>query len=102
MRMPKNHLDDSKLTIGFVTKQQLLKLLDDSDISALSPKKFYKGVRAFYLKATFQTLQKLPFGTRFVNFEKEKCTFDSVGFFCSKYSDLLKYTPAQMDRLQEE
>ena len=66
-------------------------------------------MRAFYWKAGSQALQKLPFGdctlnnSRFVDFEKkEECTFDSVEFFCSKYSNLLKHTPAQMDRLQEE
>lgn len=41
---------------------------------------------------------------QFLNFEQRKCsyTFDSVEFFCSKYLDLLPFTSAQMDRLQEE
>ena len=66
-------------------------------------------MRAFYLKAASEALQKLSFGDctlnniRFVKFErKEKCTIDSGKFFCSKYSDFFKYTPVQMDRLQKE
>ncbi len=40
---------------------------------------------------------------RFLNFEKrEECTFDSVEFFCAKYSNLFQFTPLQMDTLQEE
>lgn len=61
------------------------------------------------MKAASKALQKLPFhdsvlnNAKFVNFEaKEKCTFDSVEFYCSKYSALLKFSAAQMDRLQEE
>ena len=39
---------------------------------------------------------------RYVNFEaKEECTFDSVEYFCAKYSNLLQLTPTDMDRLQE-
>ena len=38
-----------------------------------------------------------------MNFEKRaECTFDSVEFFCAKYSNLLQLTPSQMDKLQEE
>lgn len=106
---PTNHLDDSKVTVGMITKQRLRKLLDEGDISVANQRKFYEGVRAFYVKATSQALQKLPFDdcvlnhARFLNFErKEECTFDPVEFFCAKYSDLLQFTPAQMDKLQEE
>lgn len=66
-------------------------------------------MRAFYIDAASQALKKLPFNdcvlknARFLNFEaKEECTFDSVEFFCTKYSNLLQLTPADMDRLQEE
>ena len=64
-------------------------------------KKFYK-----YVDAANQALRKLPFtddvfnNAKFINFEKkETCTFDAVEYFCSKYP---KFTPALMDRLQEE
>ena len=52
-----NHLDDSNLTVRLVTKQRLQKLLDDGDIFVADQRKFYKGVRAFYVKAATQTLQ---------------------------------------------
>ena len=61
------------------------------------------------MKAASRALEKLPFGdcvlnhARFLNFErKEECAFDSVEFFCAKYSELLQFTPAQMDKAQEE
>ena len=80
-------------------------------IFLLLPRKNLQRSESLLLKAASQALQKLPFGDctvnniKFVNFEKkEDCTFDLVKFFCSKYSNLLKHTPAQMDRLhvQEE
>ena len=106
---PANHLGDSAITIGIVTKQCLQKLLNEGDISAYEQKKFYAAVRAFYVDAASQAVKKLPFddcflsNARFLNFEKrEECTFDSVEFFCARYSNLLQLTPVQMDLLQEE
>ena len=106
---PVNHLSNHVIIIGMVTKQCLQKLLNEDDICANDERKFYAGVRAFYIDATSQALHKLPFNdcvlnnARFLNFErKEDCTFDAVHFFCAKYPDLLKLTHAQMDRLQEE
>lgn len=106
---PVNHLADCAMTTGMVTKQRLQKLLDEGDISTHDQERFYAGVRAFYIDAASQALKKLPFNdcvlknARFLNFEaKEECTFDSVEFFCAKYSNLLQLTPTDMDRLQEE
>ena len=46
--------------------------------------------------------QSYPLVMQF-NFEKKAvCTFDSVEFFCDKYSDILAFTPTNMDQLQEE
>jgi len=36
-------------------------MLDEGDISFTDLRKFYEGVRAFYVKATSEALQKLPF-----------------------------------------
>ena len=108
-RNPANHLDNSAMTIGMLTKQHLQKLFDEGDISAYEFKKVYTAFRAFYVDAASQAVKKLPFddlflnNARFLNFEKkEEYTFSAVEFFCSKYSKLLKLTPAQMDTLQEE
>lgn len=88
---PVNHLGDHVITIGIVTKQRLQKLLNEGDISANDERKFYAGVRAFYLEAASQALHKLPFddcvlnNARFLNFErKEDCTFHTVEFFLCK------------------
>ncbi len=104
-----NQLDDSAITIGMVTKQRLRKLLNEGDISAYEQKKFYRAARAFYVDASSQALKKLPFddcllgNAKFTNFEKRaECTFESVEFFCVRYSHLLHLSPRQMDRLQEE
>lgn len=104
-----NQLDDSVLTIGITTKRTLNKLLHDGDISPNDRLKFYRGVRAFYVDAAERSIAKLPFddaflnNAKFLNFEKKvECTFDSVEFFCDKYSDLLGFNPTKMDQLQEE
>ena len=106
---PVNQLDDSTMTIGMLTKQRLLRLLGEGDISAYEQKKFYGAVRAFYVDAASEAVKKLPFddsflsNARFLNFERRaECTFDAVEFFCAKYSNLMQLTPAQLDRLQEE
>ena len=54
---PANHLGDHAITIGMVTKERLRKLLNDGDISANDEKKFYAGVRAFYIDAASQALK---------------------------------------------
>ena len=41
---PANQLDDSTMTIGMLTKQRLLRLLGEGDISAYEQKKFYGAV----------------------------------------------------------
>lgn len=104
-----NHLDNHAITIGLVTRQRLNKLFDEGDISDRDKKCFYKGIKAFYLTAVSQALQKLPFSdpvlvnSRFVNFERRsECTFDSVEFFCAKYANIFNYNSSKMDKLQEE
>ena len=85
---PENHVDDTKVTIGMVTKQCLMKLLNEGDISAYDQVKFYKSVKAFYMDAVTQALTKLPFhddfinSAQFLNFEqREECIFEYVEFF---------------------
>lgn len=106
---PDNHLDESKMTIGLVTKQLSKKLFEDGEISGNEKRKFYTAVKAFYLDSVNQALKKLPFSDSvlnnsiFLNFDKkDECTFDSIKIFCDKYSEVLKFTPTQMDKLQEE
>ena len=104
-----NQLDDSKLVIGFTTRQKLRKLFDDGDISELTKNKFYKAVRSFYIDAASQALKKLPFddpvlsNSVFLNFEeKEDCSVNSVEYFCHKYSNVLKFQNSDMNKLQDQ
>ena len=104
-----NHLPSSQITIGIITKQTLNKRIEDGDISNNSKVKFLEGVKAFYLDCANQALKKLPFhdpalnNSQFLNFDnKEECTFDYVVFFCEHYSEILSFTPLQMDKLQEK
>ena len=57
---PANQLENSAITIGFVTKQRLQKLLDEGSISAYEQKKVYTAVQAFYIDAASQAVKKLP------------------------------------------
>ena len=104
-----NQLSDTEIYIGLVTKQRLLKLFNEGDISDGERKKFLSGVKNFYLKATSEALKKLPFddavlvNARFVDFnQREECCFSCVEFFVSKYPRVLQFTPAQLNALQEE
>ena len=104
-----NQLNDTDITIGIGTKQRLKKLLDDGDISERQKRIFYSSLRSFFVEAASQALQKLPFSDEvlnhcmFVNFEvKDDCTFSSVEYFCARYSHILKFTPSDLDRLQEQ
>lgn len=89
-----------------MTKQLLHRLLDDGDIDENAKKTFYKSVRSYYVDAVSQALQKLPFADdllKFLNFQQRThCSFSSVEYFCSSYSNLLQFGPAEVDRLQEE
>ena len=55
--------------------------------------------RAYYVDATTQALQKVPFAddllnhSKFLNFPLK---------LCSTYSNLLQFAPTELDRLQEE
>ena len=52
-----NHLDDSTIVVGLVTKQCLRHLLDEGDITDHEYKKFYNAVRVFYMDAASQVLK---------------------------------------------
>ena len=92
-----------------MTRQHLQKLFNDGDITEHNKNQFFEGVRAFYVDAVNQALQKLQYSddvlnhARYLNFEKRRdCTFDSIEYFFARYSNLVEPTPAEMDKLQEE
>ena len=89
-----NQLIDSQLMIGFTTKQVLGRVQDEVQPSKV--KKFYNGVRVFYVKCLTYIVDKFAWNdpllkhVQFVDFEKRKiCTFESVQYFLTRFSQLL-------------
>ena len=104
-----NHLIDNALGIGLVTKSTLERLLKEGDISEYQYRKFFEAAKGFFIKTAIEALAKLPFDddilhhAKFVNFEqRETCTFDSVEFFCNKYSSILPLDLRQKEQLNQE
>ena len=65
--------------------------------------------QSYYADTVGPALQKLPFAddllnhSKFLNFEQSAyCSFSSVEYFCSSYSNLIQFSPAETDRHQEE
>lgn len=56
-----NKLDSTRISIGLLTRQNLGTILEHGDIDENDKKHFFDGVRAFYVNADNQALQKLPF-----------------------------------------
>ena len=71
-----NQLIDSQLIIGFTTKQVLARVQDEVQPSKV--KKYYNGVRAFYVKCLTYIVDKFAWNdpllkhVQFVDFEKRK------------------------------
>lgn len=67
-------MPDSDLFIGFKTKQNLRKLLNEGDISEHNYNKFYKGARSFFTTAAEYIIKTYPLKddllkhAKFVNF----------------------------------
>ena len=82
---------------------------NDGSISNRDKDCFFVAIRAFYVEGVTIALKKLPFDdlvlnhAKFLNFEKhEDCTFDNVEYFCDNFHNVLEFTLAQIDKLQEE
>lgn len=80
-----NQLDNSKIFVGFMTRQVLRQLLDGGDLANSEVSKFYRGVRQFYVKSTEYIIATYPMKddllrhARFLNFEKRISSgFDSI------------------------
>lgn len=80
------------------------KLLHDGDIAESDSKRFYRGVRAFYLTTAEYIISTHPLKdgvlkhARLIDFEKRQtCTFESV----VPHLESLR-APREMEQLQEE
>ena len=105
-----NQLDDLNIFVGFTTKQLVQKLLHDGDIAESDSKRFYRGVRAFYMTTAGYIISTYPLKddvlkhARLIDFEKRQtCTFESVEFFVNLFPHLESLrAPREMEQLQEE
>ena len=75
-----------------MTKRVLQKLLDDGEVSSLEVTQFYKGVRAFYVRALEYALDNLPLkddllkNASFVSYKKrEDASFSQVEYFVDRF-----------------
>jgi hypothetical protein len=85
------HIDQS-IFVGIMTKRVLQKVLDDGEISPLQVTQFYKGVRAFYVRALEYALDNLPLkddllkNASFVSYKKrEDTSFSQVEYFVHRF-----------------
>ena len=81
-----NQLGDREIMVGFVTRQVLVRVLDEVQPSRI--RKFYNGVWAFFVGAVSYIVKKSPWidellqHATFVAFNKRKvCSFESVQYF---------------------
>lgn len=102
-----NQICNEDLFIGFATKQQIKKLLNDGDVDPRKIVIFYKAVRKYYEVATSQIFLKLPLNdellrhAQFVDFfERERRTFSDVEFFIEKYSYFFSLSVSQSEALR--
>ena len=102
-----NHVDDEKLVVGFMTKQTIVKLLREGDISAHQHATFFKAVKAFLVRATEYLLQWCPLEDElllhatWLDFERRlDKSFLSVEYFVLKYPELLP--DMNIDRLNDQ
>ncbi|CAB4028208.1 Hypothetical predicted protein [Paramuricea clavata] len=101
---------DNSLFIGFVTKTQLCKLIEEGDISPALQNALYKSVRAFYVRTLEYAIDNLPLNddllenAKLVNFNRrEYAELSEVEYFVNRFELLLSFqSPQEMDKLSEE
>ena len=105
-----NQLSDQEILIGMATRMCLNKLQEDGDVSQAQCNKFFKGVRAFYVKSVEYALKNLPVAdevlanAKFINvISRTEATLSQVEYFVRRYNDLLPFSsPQEHDKLSEE
>ena len=87
---------DASLFVGIMTRQLIMRLEQDGDISSNQIKKFYKGVRLFYTSAVDYAIENLPLNdnllknAEFVYFPKRnQATISQVVYFVTRLVVLL-------------
>ena len=103
---PENQLEANQLFIGFTTKQVLNRLATDT-VEQRQIKKFYAGVRDFYMTAISYMLKNFPLGhevlyhASFCNFElRMEAHISSIEFFIKRYP--VFFASLNLDELHDE
>ena len=105
-----NQLSDGEIFIGMATRMCLNKLQEEGDVSQEQCNKFFKRVRAFYVKSVEYALKNLPVAdavlanAKFINaISRTEATLSQVDYFVRRYNDLLPFSsPQEHDKLSEE
>ena len=104
---PENHMDNKHVSIEFVIRQTMNKLLDEGDISSRQYTKLFDIAKALFLQATEYLLKWCPLQEKllqcatWLDFENrlEKC-FHSVKYFVHQYPNI--FPEMDMDRQNEQ
>ena len=93
-----NQVTNSDLVIGYVTKQEVNKLLHNGVISAHQHSSFYTGVRRFFESVTSYLLKWCPLkddlllNATWIDFKQRlNSTFSSVEYFIARFPSLLSH-----------
>jgi len=98
-----NHVTDSDLVVGYLTKQTVQRLLREGDISSHQQTSFFAAAKAFFIKATEYLLKWCPLkdellvNTTWLDFEKRLEKNFSVEYFVLKYHDM--FSGVSIDQL---
>lgn len=91
-----NHVGNNCLSVGFLTKQSLDKLLREGDISPHQYAKFVMATKAFLIRASEYLLKWCPLEDEllmhatWIDFQHRlDKSFMSVGYFVAKYPEIL-------------
>ena len=102
-----SHVNNSKLVIGFLTRQTINKLLREGDISEYQYTTFFKAAKAFSLRAVEYLPKWCPLedellsNATWLDYEHRlQKNFDSIEFFVLKYKQI--FPDMIIDRLNEQ
>ncbi|CAB4036850.1 PREDICTED: uncharacterized protein LOC107326933 [Paramuricea clavata] len=102
-----NHVGNNCLSVGFLTKQSLDKLLREGDISPHQYAKFFMATKAFLIRASEYLLKWCPLEDEllmhatWIDFQHRlEKSFMSVGYFVAKYPEI--FPDMDLESLNEQ
>ena len=104
-----NQLDDQDLAVGSDLKEKLIQMEDYGDISPAGRQIFYRAARSYFVSDAIYAMDRLPLEdellqhARFVNLDiVEDCMISDVEYFTSHFRSHFKFSPADLNKMQEE